>query len=60
MYNYLVKFFRNVTMSFFTAICVIALAGVTCRDGIMTVSYTHLDVYKRQQILYSNEIFILT
>ena len=38
MYNYLVKFFRNVTMSFFTAICVIALAGVTCRDGIMKVS----------------------
>ena len=38
MYNYLVKFFRNVTMSFFTAIFVIALAGVTCRDGIMKVS----------------------
>ena len=55
MYNYLVKFFRNVTMSFFTAICVIALAGVTCRDGIMKVS----SFYVQGGISFSADGFLL-
>ena len=55
-YKYLKRrkswFRRNLTLVIFIAVAVIAIAGAVTA-GIMSVSYTHLDVYKRQVVIDS-------